>query len=358
MWGKLPPEARTTDALLRTLDFDFFQLLDSVTIARSRKHIEKYYNTAKIGKFPERLKPISVRPALSDLSSVVSYKDIYESVTSLNLSIYTPSLFIFDSKREKYMGTSHNKGNMTQIGRERGVRKLMSINLLKRLESSVNLFVLTLTRIKQLIDHTINTIDNFKLNGLTKLDMYDVSENDFDIDDTNNDFVVGKKVQIDLADVDIKSWRKELAADSENIEILLFMLKEVTPEHDKKLQTLFEMINNKIENPINPNNKKIIIFSAFADTAMYLYDNIAPYVKKKFGLNTAVVSGTVEGKTTLKGVKASLNNILTLFSPISKDKAVLMPNVKDEIDILIATDCISEGQNLQDCDYLINYDIH
>lgn len=358
LWGKLPPEARTTDALLRTLDFDFFQLLDSVTIARSRKHIEKYYNTAKIGKFPERLKPISVRPALSDLSSVVSYKDIYESVTSLNLSIYTPSLFIFDSKREKYMGTSHNKGNMTQIGRERGVRKLMSINLLKRLESSVNSFVLTLTRIKQLIDHTINTIDNFKLNGLTKLDMYDVSENDFDIDDTNNDFVVGKKVQIDLADVDIKSWRKELAADSENIEILLFMLKEVTPEHDKKLQTLFEMINNKIENPINPNNKKIIIFSAFADTAMYLYDNIAPYVKKKFGLNTAVVSGTVEGKTTLKGVKASLNNILTLFSPISKDKAVLMPNVKDEIDILIATDCISEGQNLQDCDYLINYDIH
>lgn len=357
-WSKLPPEARTTDALLRTLDFDFFQLLDSVTIARSRKHIEKYYNTAEIGKFPERLKPISVRPALSDLSSVVSYKDIYESVTSLNLSIYTPSLFIFDSKREKYMGTSHNKGNMTQSGRERGVRKLMSINLLKRLESSVNSFVLTLSRIKELIDHTIQTIDHFKRNGLTKLDMYDVSENDFDIDDTNNDFVVGKKVQIDLADVDIKSWREELAADSENIGILLFMLKEVTPKHDKKLQTLLEMINNKITNPINPNNKKIIIFSAFADTAMYLYDNIAPYVQEKFGLHTAVVSGTVEGKTTLKGVKASLNNILTLFSPLSKDKAVLMPNVRDEIDILIATDCISEGQNLQDCDYLINYDIH
>ena len=357
-WSKLPPEARTTDALLRTLDFDFFQLLDSVTIARSRKHIEKYYNTAEIGKFPERLKPISVRPALSDLPSVVSYKDIYESVTSLNLSIYTPSLFIFDSKREKYMGTSHNKGNMTQSGRERGVRKLMSINLLKRLESSVNSFVLTLSRIKKLIDHTIQTIDHFKRNGLTKLDMYDVSENDFDIDDTNNDFVVGKKVQIDLADVDIKSWREELAADSENIGILLFMLKEVTPKHDKKLQTLLEMINNKITNPINPNNKKIIIFSAFADTAMYLYDNIAPYVQEKFGLHTAVVSGTVEGKTTLKGVKASLNNILTLFSPISKDKAVLMPNVRDEIDILIATDCISEGQNLQDCDYLINYDIH
>ena len=357
-WSKLPPENRTTDALLRTLDFDFFQLLDSVTIARSRKHIEKYYNTSEIGKFPERLKPISVRPALSDLSSVVSYTDIYESVTSLNLSIYTPSLFIFDSKLEKYLDSTHNKGNLTQSGRERGVRKLMSINLLKRLESSVHSFVLTLTRIKELIDSTITVIDDFKKNGLAKLDFYDISEDDFDIDDTNTEFVVGKKVQIDLADIDIKSWRKELAADSENIAILLFMLNDVTPQHDKKLQTLFEMITNKINNPINSGNKKIIIFSAFADTAMYLYENIAPYVKTKFGLNTAVVSGTVEGKTTIKGIKSNLNNILTLFSPVSKDKAVLMPNVSDEIDILIATDCISEGQNLQDCDYLINYDIH
>lgn len=357
-WSKLPPENRTTDALLRTLDFDFFQLLDSVTIARSRKHIEKYYNTSEIGKFPERLKPISVRPALSDLSSVVSYTDIYESVTSLNLSIYTPSLFIFDSKLEKYLDSTHNKGNLTQSGRERGVRKLMSINLLKRLESSVNSFVLTLTRIKELIDNTITVIDNFRKNGLTKLDVYDISENDFDIDDTNTEFVVGKKVQIDLADIDIKSWRKDLVEDSENIAILLFMLNDVTPQHDKKLQTLFEMITNKINNPINSGNKKIIIFSAFADTAMYLYENIAPYVKTKFGLNTAVVSGTVEGRTTIKGIKSNLNNILTLFSPVSKDKAVLMPNVSDEIDILIATDCISEGQNLQDCDYLINYDIH
>jgi len=357
-WSKLPPESRTTDALLRTLDFDFFELLDSVTIARSRKHIEKYYNTSEIGKFPERLKPISVRPALSDLPTVVSYKDIYESVTSLNLSIYTPSLFIFDSKLEKYLDSPHNRGNMTQSGRERGVRKLMSINLLKRLESSVNSFVLTLSRIKELIDHTITAIDNFRQNSFEKLDVYDISENDFDIDDTNTEFVVGKKVQISLEDIDVKSWRKDLAEDSENIGILLFMLKEVTSQYDKKLQTLFRMISDKINNPINPNNKKIIIFSAFADTAMYLYNNVAPYVKENFGLNTAVVSGTIEGKTTLKGIKPNLNNILTLFSPVSKDKAVLMPNVSDEIDILIATDCISEGQNLQDCDYLINYDIH
>lgn len=357
-WNKLPSELRTTDALLKTLDFDFFQLLDSVTIARSRKHIEKYYNTSKIGKFPKRLKPISVRPALSDLPSIISYTDIYEIITSLNLSIYTPSRFIFDSQLEKYLNISHNKGNMTQNGREFGIRKLMSINLLKRLESSVSSFVLTLTRIKELIDHTISIIDDFKKSGSAILDMYDVSENDFDIDDTNTDFFVGKKFQINLADMDIKSWRKELEIDSKHIGVLLSMLEKVTPQYDKKLQTLLQIITNKINSPINVGNKKIIIFSAFADTVMYLYENIAPYVKNKFGLNTAVISGTIEGKTTLKSIKANLNNILTLFSPISKDKNVLMPNVKDEIDILIATDCISEGQNLQDCDYLINYDIH
>ena len=356
-WSKLPLENRTTDTLLHTLDFDFFQLLDSVTIARSRKHIEKYYNILEIGKFPERLKPISVRPSLSDLPSAVSYTEIYEMITSLNLSVYTPSLFIFDSRMEKYVDL-HNKGNLTQSGRERGIRKLMSINLLKRLESSVHSFVLTLTRIKELIDNTITIIDNSKKTGLTKLDSYDISENDLDIDDTNTEFIMGKKVQIALTDIDVKSWKKDLLEDSENIARLLFMLKDITPQHDKKLQTLFRMISDKINHPINSENKKIIIFSAFADTAMYLYENIAPYVKDKFGLHTAVVSGTVDGKTTIKGIKSNLNHILTLFSPVSKEKSVFMPNIPDEIDILIATDCISEGQNLQDCDYLINYDIH
>lgn len=206
-WSKLPLENRTTDTLLRTLDFDFFQLLDSVTIARSRKHIEKYYNISEIGKFPERLKPILVRPSLSDLPSAVSYTEIYEVITSLNLSVYTPSLFIFDSRMEKYVDL-HNKGNLTQSGRERGIRKLMSINLLKRLESSVHSFVLTLTRIKELIDNTITIIDNSRKTGLTKLDSHDISENDLDMDDTNTEFITWKKVQIALADMDVKSWQK------------------------------------------------------------------------------------------------------------------------------------------------------
>ena len=359
-WSKLDPEDRTTDALLRTLDFDFFELLDSVTIARSRKHIEKYYSTAEIGKFPERLKPISLRPNLTTLESAITYNQIYEQLMLLTLCIYTPSNYIFPSKLDKYMELTHNKGaNLTQKGREEGIRRLMSINLLKRLESSVCSFALTLSRIKDLINVTIGAIDKFEAYGSADIDMYEASEDEFDMDDGNTEyFTVGKKVKIDLADMDYKTWRDELKTDAEVLELLTLMVADITPEYDTKLQTLFDLISKKIENPINEGNKKIIIFSAFSDTAEYLYENVSVYVKRKYGLDTAIITGAVDGKSTIKGLKATLNNVLTCFSPISKGKAVLMPNNDYNIDILIATDCISEGQNLQDCDYLVNYDIH
>lgn len=359
-WSKLEPEARTTDALLRTLDFDFFELLDSVTIARSRKHIEKYYATAEIGKFPERKKPISLRPQLSDLNTAINYNEIYEQLMLLTLCIYTPSNYIFPSKMQKYIDLTHNKGdNLTQTGREEGIRRLMSINLLKRLESSVNSFQLTLKRIKNLIESTIDAIDNYEKYGTTKIDMYEVSDSEFDIDDENTEyFAVGKKVKIELVDMDYKTWRTELKADAEVLELLTLMVADITPEHDSKLQELLKLISEKIENPINPGNKKVLIFSAFSDTAEYLYENVSKYIKNKYGLETAVITGSIDGKTTIKGFKATLNNVLTCFSPISKSRDVLMPGTQTEIDVLIATDCISEGQNLQDCDYLINYDIH
>jgi SNF2 family DNA or RNA helicase len=359
-WSKLDPEDRTTDALLRTLDFDFFEVLDSVTIARSRKHIEKYYNTAEIGKFPERLKPISLRPNLTSLESAITYNQIYEQLMLLTLCIYTPSNYIFPSKLDKYMDLTHNKGaNLTQKGREEGIRRLMSINLLKRLESSVYSFNLTLSRIRDLITNTIAAIDRFEKYGAADIDMYEASEDEFDMDDGNTEyFTVGKKVKIDLADMDYKSWRDELKTDAEVLELLTLMVADITPEYDTKLQTLFDLISKKIENPINEGNKKMIIFSAFSDTAEYLYENVSVFVKKKYGLDTAIITGAVDGKSTIKGLKATLNNVLTCFSPISKGKDVLMPNNDYNIDILIATDCISEGQNLQDCDYLVNYDIH
>ena len=359
-WSKLEPEARTTDALLRTLDFDFFELLDSVTIARSRKHIEKYYDTAEIGKFPERKKPISRRPQLTDLNSAINYNEIYEQLMLLTLCIYTPSNYIFPSKMQKYIDLTHNKGdNLTQTGREEGIRRLMSINLLKRLESSVNSFQLTLKRIKALIESTIKAIDDFEKYGAADIDMYEASDSEFDMDDGNTEyFTVGKKVKIELADMDYKSWRTELKADADVLELLTLMVADITPEHDSKLQELLKLVSEKIENPINPGNKKVLIFSAFSDTAEYLYDNVSTYIKKKYGLDTAVITGSIDGKTTIKGFRATLNNVLTCFSPISKGRDVLMPGSKAEIDVLIATDCISEGQNLQDCDYLVNYDIH
>lgn len=363
-WSKWNPADRTTENLLRMLDFDFFEVLDSVTIARSRKHIQKYYDTSDIGTFPTRLKPISLRPPLTSLKKAINYNEIYEQLTQLSLSIYTPTHFILPSKMEKYAEMyEDNKVNVgfTQANREQGIRRLTAINLMKRMESSVHSFNLTLKRIYSLIDSTIHSIDTYDKTSSVKLELTDISNiEEFDSEDQNGDelFTFGKKVKIEIGDMDYKSWRDSLVRDRDILELLTLMVGDITPEYDSKLQELFRVIKNKLENPINQDNKKIIIFTAFADTAQYLFDNVSEYVKENFGLNTAMVSGSVEGRTTVPKLKSDLNTVLTCFSPISKDKHLLMPNDKTEIDFLIATDCISEGQNLQDCDYLINYDIH
>lgn len=359
-WNKLDAEYRTTEALLRTLDFDFFEVLDSVTIARSRRHIEKYYDISEVGEFPLRLKPISVRPSLTNLSSAINYNEIYDQLMQLELVVYTPSKYIFDSKMSKYIDLTSDKGtNLTQHGREQGIKRLMSINLLKRLESSVYAFHLTLIRILDLIKETISVIDKYEKYGKGILDVYEADGNEFDIDDTNVDFLtVGKKVQIDLCDIDYTTWRDDLHQDVETLELLCLMIADINPEYDLKLQTLLQILDNKMKHPINEDNKKVLIFSAFADTAEYLYDHVSVYMKNNYGLDTAMITGSVDGRTTVRGLKATLNNVLTCFSPISKSRDLLMPGKNIEIDILIATDCISEGQNLQDCDYLINYDIH
>ena len=363
-WSKWDPADRTTENLLRMLDFDFFEVLDSVTIARSRKHIQKYYDTSDIGTFPTRLKPISLRPPLTSLKKAINYNEIYEQLIQLSLSIYTPTHFILPSKMEKYAEMyEDNKVNIgfTQANREQGIRRLTAINLMKRMESSVHSFNLTLKRIYSLIDSTIHSIDTYDKTSSVKLELTDISDIDeFDSEDQNGDelFTFGKKVKIDIGDMDYKSWRDSLAKDRDTLELLTLMVGDITPEYDSKLQELFQVIKNKLEHPINEGNKKIIIFTAFADTAQYLFDNVGTYVKENFGLNTAMVSGSVEGRTTVPRLKSDLNTVLTCFSPISKDKYLLMPNDNTEIDFLIATDCISEGQNLQDCDYLINYDIH
>ena len=362
IWSKLPPEERTTKRLLERLSFDFFEVLDSVTIARSRKHIEQYYDTADIGKFPTRLTPISRRPHLTDLNTAINYNEIYTQLRELNLAIYTPSDFILPSRLEKYVNITSEEdySNLTMKGRERGIRKLMSINLLKRLESSVNSFRLSLNRILGFISATVAKIDSMSHNGGN---IY-VDEHDFeglDLDEQEDFFIGGKKTQIALEDMDYIAWKKYLDKDIETLRLLLHMLADITPEHDSKLLQLIDDLRHKFANPINGDNKKVIIFTAFSDTAEYLYENLAERIKEKCNLHTALITGSSDAKSTVRlrnRQKLDFNTLLTLFSPVSKEKEALLPNVNEEIDVLIATDCISEGQNLQDCDFLINYDIH
>ena len=361
-WSKLPVEERTTQALLQKLDFDFFELLDSVTIARSRKHIQRYYDTTAIGSFPERKAPISVRPKLTDLTSAINYTEVFEQLNLLNLKIYTPTEYIQPSKLFKYIDPDSKQAkNLSQSGRERGIQRLMSINLLKRMESSVHSFRMTVERIRDYIADTVKMIDDFEhgITGSIVKEMRDLSNSEFDLDDQNMDiFNIGKKFRIDLRDMDFISWRRELEADLEVLELLIIMVSDITPEHDFKLCELQRIIAEKQQNPINPGNKKIIIFTAFSDTAEYLYENISGYALRQFGMNTALITGTIDGRTTIPKFPVDMNTILTCFSPISKERDLVMNKNPGDIDILIATDCISEGQNLQDCDYCINYDIH
>lgn len=357
-WSKLAPSQRTTEQLMRMLDFDFFEILDAVTIARSHQHIEKYYNIEEIGNFPTRLPPVTKQPPLTDLNNAITYDEIYELILSLTLSIYTPSNYILPSRLKKYADLNHEgKNSLTQAGREEGIRRLMSINLLKRLESSVHSFRLTLQRIRDMIAATLDTIHTYDPHKIIELkDLTGAA--DFDADDMESDlFTVGRKVKIALEDMDYLTWQRDLQTDFETLELLLGMVADITPGHDSKLQTLLQTLAEKQREPLNKDNRKVLIFTAFSDTAQYLYEQVSAYMLRSFGLHTALVTGSVEGRSTVPKFKADLNNVLTCFSPVSMDRAALMPDGPD-IDILIATDCISEGQNLQDCDCVINYDIH
>lgn len=359
-WSEFQAADRTTENLLKMLDFDFFELLDSVTIARSRRHIVKYYDTTEIGAFPERLAPISRRCELTTLPGAISYNEIYKKLSALNMSIYTPSEYILSSKAEKYeakYGRDMENVRFKQVDRERGIMILMRINLLKRLESSVHAFRLTVERVLSLIVNTLYEIEHYEENAV--LELREISGDDFDDDDQNNDlFTVGKKVKISLADMDHITWGNRLKKDFEVLTDLLSRMNAITPVEDNKLDVLKDTIKNKLANPINGTNKKIVIFSAFSDTVEYLYQHIGTMLQKDYGLHTAMVTGGANSKTTVPKLPTDLNTILTCFSPLSKDKHLIMPDEKAGIDMLIATDCISEGQNLQDCDYLINYDIH
>lgn len=354
-WTHLDPKERVTSKLLEMLHFDFFELLDSVTIARSRKHIEKYYSDTKLGTFPERLKPLSYRPELTDIADV-TFNRIFEYIDALNLDVYTPLKYVHPSKIGKYVDLTSSKGQ-SWMNREKGRNILMITNLLKRAESSIYAFRLTSQTIYDLIDAAIDSINRFEQGRGTDIDIDSPNQESFDADDAENE-MVGKKFKVSLIDMDYVSWRTKLEHDRKIFDDLLKMIEPVTDEHDLKLKQLKKIIREKISHPINDDNKKILIFTAYADTADYLYGEIADLFKDEVGINTAVVTGTRNPSSTIKTIRADFNDILTCFSPLSKNRSALFETSPGDIDILIATDCISEGQNLQDCDYLINYDIH
>ncbi len=367
-WAKLPTEERTSKELLNRLNsnFDFFKLLDSVTIARSRRHIEKYYNMNDIGKFPTRLKPISITSEITDLPDFMSVKEISEELMKLNMSVYSPFDYILDNKlsyyEEKYdIKVKDGKSSFKQRDRESSLKILMRINLLKRLESSVESFRLTLQKVKGQIENILLSIENFERNGISENLEEVVLSNintDDDVEDILNDeFSVGNKVKIDLKDVNTLGWKDDLTRDLNILNRLINIMNLITPEHDSKLIKLKNLIKEKVNNPINKDNKKIIIFSAFADTANYLYKCLALPLKQLYNLDTAKITGSGTNECTLN-ISKDFNNLLINFSPKSKHRDIILPDMKEEIEVLIATDCISEGQNLQDCDYLINYDIH
>ncbi len=370
-WSKLPPEERTVQAILQALDFDFFELLDSVTIARSRKHIQTFYDTKDIGQFPERLKPLSFRAPLTQRTDVLGFNDIFEHLSRLKLAVYAPLSYVLPSRLKNYEDLYDTKVDggarrLRHADRERSLQALMTTNLLKRLESSVEAFRLTLRCLHGNNSRTLNTIESFKSSGKNgsisdwteRLDSLEADDDDIFTDSNESaPTEIGTKVKIRLADMDLPSWEYDLKADLAIIEVLLDSMAKVTPEHDAKLQHLKKLIEDKIDHPINPGNKKILLFTAFGDTANYLYDNLAQDLLTAKGIHTGEVTGGNGSKTTIEK-SYDFQSILTLFSPRSKEKALVLPKELHELNLLIGTDCISEGQNLQDCDYLINYDIH
>lgn len=357
-WLELPDDKKTTENLLDSLNFNYFKLLDLVTIARSRKHIEKYYDTANIGKFPNRNKPKNIKSDIDVDDNFPPLSEINKTIRKLNLSAYSPLKYVYPSKQEEYSAKydiqTHSGSVFKQIDRENSLIHLMRVNLLKRMESSINSFTLTIEKLLDNNKNLINIIDNYEQEYIE-----DMSIEDIDIDDENfTEQLIGNKVKVLIQDIDKIKWRQDLQSDIDKLEAIYQESIQISPSRDKKLLTLKENILQKIQNPINENNKKVIIFTAFADTANYLYENLAKYFKDDHTINSCLITGSGNNKTTMQIRDKDLNSLLTNFSPISKDRAKTNPQQNDEIDLLIATDCISEGQNLQDCDYLINYDIH
>lgn len=357
-WAK--KEKRDVRDLLNSLDSAFFKLLDALTIARSRKHIKRYYNLLKIGHFPERAKPLPIYPTIDTEDMFMSYDKLNEEISAYQLSLFNPTKYLKEEYKNLYDGKVKQ---FKQSTRENFLIGMMKVNFMKRLESSINSFSISLGRTIEKIKELEKKIKEYQKNNKDpELDFDDTKIEDPDDEDLQEANQVGKKIKFQLAHLKLDGWLEELKKDRQQLNNLFTSAKDVTPQRDAKLADLKQIIKQKILNPtINIDgkpNKKILIFTAFADTATYLYTYLKDFVFRELKTHIALVSGGSSPNETTLGEK-KFQHILVNFSPISKNRSQLRGfNQNEEIDILIATDCISEGQNLQDCDYLINYDIH
>lgn len=353
----LDSEARDSRELLASMNFDYFQLLDLLTIARSRKHIEKYYNLDDVGKFPERKVPVNVKEDIDAAGHFPPLKEVNRTIQRLHLAAYSPLKYILPGKRDeynrKYDVMTDGGSIFKQLDREESLIHLMRINLLKRMESSIHSFSITIGKLLAAVNLLLKKIEKYD----AMLDVEELNINEIEIDsELLADLLIGNKVKVLIQDCDTILWRQELEDDRDQLMKLLHVAQQITPERDKKLQALKELIRRKVTAPFNPGNRKVIVFTAFADTAAYLYRQLSGWAEKEYGIYSGLVVGTGENQTNLRGIRTDIHSILTNFSPRSKERSRNAPST--EIDLQFATDCVSEGQNLQDCDYLVNYDIH
>jgi SNF2 family DNA or RNA helicase len=363
-WARRSGERDASD-LMDRLPASFFTLLDELTIARSRNHIKKYYRASleKIGHFPKRRKPASIFSEIDLKGRFLSYDRLNDEISKYELSLFNPSRYVLPAYAAPY--EERKIANFSQANREKFLISMIKVNFLKRLESSVHAFAITMERTVSKIESLENRLREYKLHAKAAEDALQpdlFAAEDEDDDDLSQAFQVGSKLKFEMAHLDIDRWLKDLATDKQQLSLLSDAAQAVNPTRDAKLAKLKELIEQKVRHPDRNNqgeeNRKVIVFCAFADTAAYLYEALEPWARKTLGLHIALVSGGSKPNRTTFG-KADFSQILTNFSPRAKQRAKIKSIPQDdEIDIMIATDCISEGQNLQDCDYLINYDIH
>lgn len=356
-WLDMDEAKRTPGHLVEMLGFDYFTLLDHLTIARSRRHIERYYGTDETGKFPGRLPPINIKADVDLAGQFRAIKDINLEIRRLNLASYAPLRYVLPHKQAAYdakYSTEIRGGEsfFRQADREESLIHLLRVNVLKRMESAVSSFALTIQRQLKDVDAVLAHIEAHDAD-IEELDIADI-----DIDDAGfESLLVGRKVKVLLSDVDLIRWKQDLIEDRNRLATLLAAAQQVDVERDAKLVKLREMIEQKCRQPINVGNRKIIVFTAFSDTAQYLYANLALWAKGSLGIDAALVTGSAGIQSTLPGLRKNMSSVLSAFAPRAKERPADLAD-EGEIDLLIATDCISEGQNLQDCDWLVNYDIH